>query len=184
MKDMEEDESKDDWADQTVDWTRGKDISDQSLIDEEASEFEVLERTIVAEHTSEFQEKRSTSRKRDREMFSTYAACEGSVRFHMADGRSLTLTELRHVPSLRKNLISMGCKIRRDAALKLVEEHSEFQVKQEMLRGRKIGGLYRLEGNVRTGEAIVRHESSGTSKKNGQEKQPLHKDTQSKRRGT
>ncbi|GFZ14252.1 hypothetical protein Acr_24g0004420 [Actinidia rufa] len=61
---------------------------------------------------------------RDREVCSTYAACEGriwiannmsstvvgrgSVRFCIADGRSVTLTEVRHVPNLRKNLISIG----------------------------------------------------------------------------
>ncbi|GFY93698.1 hypothetical protein Acr_09g0001440 [Actinidia rufa] len=32
----------------------------------------------------------------------------GSVRFRMADGRFVTLTEVRHVPNLRKNLISIG----------------------------------------------------------------------------
>ncbi|GFY99659.1 hypothetical protein Acr_13g0010590 [Actinidia rufa] len=85
---------------------------------------------------------------RDREVFSTYAACEGriwmanntasrvvgrgTVRFRMADGRSVTLTE----------------------------------------------------GNVQTGGATVRHGSSGISKKSGQGKQLLHRDTQSKRRGT
>ncbi|GFZ10796.1 hypothetical protein Acr_22g0001940 [Actinidia rufa] len=90
---------------------------------------------------------------RDREMFSTYVACEGrvwmanntasrvvgkgSVRFHMADGRSMILIETR--------------------------------------------GLYRLEGTVQTWGATVRHESSGISEKNGQGKQPLHRDTQSKR---
>ena len=53
---------------------------------------------------------------RDREMFSTFAVCEGLIRmandkinkvvgkgivqFCMKDGRSLTLTEVRHVPSL------------------------------------------------------------------------------------
>ena len=58
---------------------------------------------------------------RDREVFSTYAACErlvwmtnnktnrvvgkGTVRFRMADGRSMTLTEVSHVPSLRKKII-------------------------------------------------------------------------------
>ena len=61
---------------------------------------------------------------RDREMFSAYAACErlirmenntanrvigkGTIQFCMADGRSLTLTKVRHVPSLRKNLIFIG----------------------------------------------------------------------------
>ncbi|GFZ14534.1 root hair specific 12 [Actinidia rufa] len=51
-------------------------------------------------------------------------------------------------------------------------------------RGRKTEGLYRLEGNVQTGGAAVRHESSGISKKNGRGKQPLHRGTQSKRRNT
>ena len=61
---------------------------------------------------------------RDRDMFSTHATCEGHVRmenhmanrvvgkriiwFCMADGWSLTLTEVRYFPSLWKNLISNG----------------------------------------------------------------------------
>ncbi|GFZ09972.1 hypothetical protein Acr_21g0005710 [Actinidia rufa] len=44
--------------------------------------------------------------------------------------------------------------------------------------------IYRLEGNVQTGGATVRHGSSGISEKSGQGKQPLHRGTQSKRRGT
>ncbi|GFY94147.1 hypothetical protein Acr_09g0005930 [Actinidia rufa] len=55
---------------------------------------------------------------------------------------------------------------------------------KEMLWGKKTRGLYRLEGNVQTGGATVRHGSSGISKENGQGKQPLHRGTQSKRRGT
>ncbi|GFZ18791.1 hypothetical protein Acr_27g0005300 [Actinidia rufa] len=55
---------------------------------------------------------------------------------------------------------------------------------KEMLWGKKTRGLYRLEGNVQTGGATVRHGSSGISKENGQGKQPLHRSTQSKRRGT
>ena len=55
-------------------------------------------------------------------MFSTYAAHDGglvwmtnntlsrfigkgSVQFYMTEGKFLTLTEVRHVPNLRKNLI-------------------------------------------------------------------------------
>ncbi|GFY89824.1 hypothetical protein Acr_07g0000210 [Actinidia rufa] len=45
-----------------------------------------------------------------------------------------------------------------------------------MLWGKKIGGLYRLEGSVQTGGATI--------KENGQGQQPLHGGTQSKRRGT
>ncbi|GFS31932.1 hypothetical protein Acr_00g0020040 [Actinidia rufa] len=138
---------------------------------------------------------------RDREVFSTYAACEGriwmanntasrvvgrgSVRFRMADGRSVTLTEVRHVPNLRKNLISIGmldakgCSFEASGGILRV-----FKGNKEMLWGKKTRGLYRLEGNVQTGGAIVRHGSSGISKENGQGKQPLHRGTQSKRRGT
>ncbi|GFY95991.1 UDP-Glycosyltransferase superfamily protein [Actinidia rufa] len=55
---------------------------------------------------------------------------------------------------------------------------------KEMLWGKKTGGLYRLEGNVQTGGATVRHGSSGISEKSGQGKQPLYRGTQSKRMGT
>ncbi|GFS33528.1 hypothetical protein Acr_00g0029030 [Actinidia rufa] len=138
---------------------------------------------------------------RDREVFSTYAACEGciwmanntasrvvgrgSVRFRMADGRSVTLTEVRHVPNLRKNLISIGmldakgCSFEASGGILRVSKGNK-----EMLWGKKTRGLYRLEGNVQTGGATVRHGSSGISKENGQGKQPLHRGTQSKRRGT
>ncbi|GFY87184.1 hypothetical protein Acr_05g0008230 [Actinidia rufa] len=109
---------------------------------------------------------------RDREVFSTYAAYEGriwmanntssrvvgsgSVRFRMADGRSVTLIEWRNSQS--------------------------FQGKQGDAVGKKTRGLYRLEGNVQTGGATVRHGSSGISEENGQGKQSLHRGTQSKRR--
>ncbi|GFS37354.1 hypothetical protein Acr_00g0051480 [Actinidia rufa] len=107
---------------------------------------------------------------RDREVFSTYAACEGriwmanntasrvvgrgSVRFRMADGRSVTLTEVRHVPNLRKNLISIGmldskgCSFEASGGILRVSKGNK-----EMLWGKKIRGLYRLEGNVQTGGA-------------------------------
>ncbi|GFY93027.1 hypothetical protein Acr_08g0014230 [Actinidia rufa] len=136
---------------------------------------------------------------RDREVFSTYAACEGriwmanntasrivgrgSVRFRMADGKSVTLTEVRHVPNLRKNLISIGmldakgCSFDASGGILRVSKGNK-----EMLWGKKTRGLYRLEGNVQTGGATVRHGSSGISKENGQGKQPLHRGTQSKRR--
>ncbi|GFZ09666.1 hypothetical protein Acr_21g0002650 [Actinidia rufa] len=54
----------------------------------------------------------------------------------------------------------------------------------EMLRGRKTGGLYRLKGSVQIEGATIRHGSNGTIKKNGQEKQQLHKAMQSEHRGT
>ncbi|GFZ11016.1 hypothetical protein Acr_22g0004140 [Actinidia rufa] len=111
---------------------------------------------------------------RDREMFSTYAACEGhiwmanntssrvvgkgSVQFRMTDGRSVTLTEVRHVPNLRKNLISIGmldakgCRFDASGGILRVSKGNK-----EMLWEKKTGGLYRLEGSVQTGGATVRH---------------------------
>ncbi|GFY81184.1 hypothetical protein Acr_01g0009930 [Actinidia rufa] len=135
---------------------------------------------------------------RDREVFSTYAACEGciwmanntasrvvgngSVRFCIADGRSVTLTEVRHVPNLRKNLISIemldskGCNFKANEGTLRV-----FKENKEMLWRKKTRDLYRLEGSVQTERAIVRHGSSSISENNGQGKQLLYKGMQSKR---
>ncbi|GFZ10943.1 hypothetical protein Acr_22g0003410 [Actinidia rufa] len=136
---------------------------------------------------------------RDREVFSTYAACEGhiwmanntssrvvgkgSVLFRMVDGRSMTLIEVRHVPNLQKNLISIGmldskgCSFDANGGTLRVSKGNK-----EMLWVKKTRGLYRLEGSVQTRGATVRHGSSGISKENGQGKQPLHRSMQSKRK--
>ncbi|GFY84998.1 hypothetical protein Acr_03g0017720 [Actinidia rufa] len=136
---------------------------------------------------------------REREVFSTYAACDkhiwmvnnttsrvvgkGSVRFCMEDKKSVNLTKVRHVPNLRKNLISIGMLDLKgcisDASggtLRIFKEN------KKMLWGKKTEGLYRLEGSVQVRGATVRHESSGISEKNGQGKQLLHIGTQNKRR--
>ncbi|GFS30464.1 hypothetical protein Acr_00g0012080 [Actinidia rufa] len=87
---------------------------------------------------------------RDREMFSTYTICarlvrmannttnkvvgKGTVRFRLADGRSMTLIELR------------------EEFLRI------FKGNKEMLRGKKTRGLYRLDGSVQE-ELAVRYRS-------------------------
>ncbi|GFY87450.1 hypothetical protein Acr_05g0010890 [Actinidia rufa] len=102
---------------------------------------------------------------KDREVFSTYAPCEGriwmanntssrvvgrgSVRFCIADKRSVTLIEVRHVPNLRKNLISIGmldskgCSFDASGGTLRVSKGNK-----EMLWGKKTEGLYRLEEKV------------------------------------
>ncbi|GFZ06454.1 hypothetical protein Acr_18g0006240 [Actinidia rufa] len=111
------------------------------------------------------------------------AVGKGSVQFHMADGRFMTLTEVRHVSNLRKNMVSIGmldskgCGFNASGGTLRV-----FKENKKILWGKKVGGLYRLEGNVQTMGATVRHGSSGISEKNRQGKQPLHRGTQSKRR--
>ncbi|GFY97732.1 hypothetical protein Acr_12g0002730 [Actinidia rufa] len=89
---------------------------------------------------------------------------KGTVRFRMTDGRSVTLNVER--------IAAKGGILR------------IFKGNKEMLRGRKIRGLYRLERSVQTGKAAVRHGSSDIRRKNGQEKQQVHTGTQSKRRDT
>ncbi|GFZ21721.1 hypothetical protein Acr_29g0008830 [Actinidia rufa] len=129
---------------------------------------------------------------RDREVFSTYVTCEGRIwmvnniasrvvgkgldRFHMADKRSVTLTEVRHVPNIRKKLIYIGMLDSKECSFDISGGTLRvFKGNKEMLCGKKTGGLYRLEGSVHTGRATVPHGFSSISEKNGQRKQPLHR---------
>ena len=74
---------------------------------------------------------------------------KGTVRFCMADEMSLTLIEVRHIPSLQKKLIfigtldTKGCNFAASGEILRVSKENT-----KMLRGRKTGGLYRLEGSV------------------------------------
>ncbi|GFZ00191.1 hypothetical protein Acr_13g0015900 [Actinidia rufa] len=88
---------------------------------------------------------------RDRDVFSTYAACE--ERIWMAN-------------NIASKVVGKGS-VYFDASggtLRVSKEN------KEMLWGKKTGGLYRLEGSVQTGRATVRHGSSGISNENGQGK--------------
>ncbi|GFY97953.1 hypothetical protein Acr_12g0004940 [Actinidia rufa] len=114
---------------------------------------------------------------RDRDVFSTYAVCEGrvwmanntaskvigkgSVRFCMADRRFVTLTEVRHVLNLPKNLISIGMLNSKGCSFDVSGGTLRvFKGNKEMLWGKKTRGLYRLEGSVQIGGASVRHGSN------------------------
>ncbi|GFY80990.1 hypothetical protein Acr_01g0007990 [Actinidia rufa] len=84
----------------------------------------------------------------------------------MTDERSVMLTEVRHVPNLQKNLISIGmlnskgCSFETSGGTLRVSKGNK-----EMLWEKKTEGLYRLERNVQTGGATVRHGYSGISEK-------------------
>ncbi|GFZ21326.1 hypothetical protein Acr_29g0004880 [Actinidia rufa] len=115
---------------------------------------------------------------RDREVFSTYAACEG--RIWMANNTaSRVVGREGQSGSAWQTGDAKGCRFDASGGILRVSKENK-----EMLWGKKTGGLYRLEENVQTGGATVRHGSSGISEENGQGKQPLHRGTQSKRRGT
>lgn len=84
----------------------------------------------------------------------------------MSDGRRVKLTNVRHVPGLKKNIISLGM---------LDSKGCNFPASEEGLRvsrgdsgelqGKKIGQLSRLEGtqgSVLPGGATVRRRSNST----------------------
>ncbi|GFZ04902.1 ras-related small GTP-binding family protein [Actinidia rufa] len=95
----------------------------------------------------------------------------------MADARSVTLTEVRHVPNLRKNLILLGARCK-DAALRASGGIPEFPRETRRCCGKEDWRAIPIGGNVQIGGATVRHGSSGISKKSGQRKQSLHRGTQ------
>ena len=78
------------------------------------------------------------------------------------------LTEVRHIPNLRKNLIFIGMLDSKgynfDASGGTLRV---FKRNKEMLWKKKTRRLYRLEGSVQTRGATIRHGSNGISKENG-----------------
>ncbi|GFZ18461.1 hydroxyproline-rich glycoprotein family protein [Actinidia rufa] len=202
----------------------GEDISKQSLIDEEACEFEALERdysggtydnlapngkltmSMVMDALFNEEARRREmgttdqseshalvlegSRERGRGYHKVLTTCVEIERcsLHMHHARDVYGWRTTQLAELLANDQSgsawqtgdsKGCSFDASGGILRVSKGNK-----EMLWGKKTGGLYRLEGSVQIGGATVRHGSSGTSKKNGQGKQPLHRGMQSKHRGT
>ncbi|XP_075108699.1 uncharacterized protein LOC142180384 [Nicotiana tabacum] len=88
------------------------------------------------------------------------AACKvigkGTVRIKMHDGVVRTLTDVRHVPDLKKNLISLGtleslgCKYTGEGGV-LKISHGALVI----MKARRSGTLYTLLGSTVTGAAAV-----------------------------
>ena len=80
----------------------------------------------------------------------------GIVRIRMADGIVRTLTDVRHVPDLKKNLISLGtldangCKFSAEGGVLKVSKGALV-----VMKARKAGSLYVLHGSTVTGSAVV-----------------------------
>jgi transposase InsO family protein len=80
----------------------------------------------------------------------------GTIKVKMYDGIVRTLTEVRHVPELKKNLISTGALDTNGC--KIVQENEVIKVIRGALvvmKGSKVGNLYHLAGETVTGEAAV-----------------------------
>ncbi|XP_072071805.1 uncharacterized mitochondrial protein AtMg00300-like [Arachis hypogaea] len=81
----------------------------------------------------------------------------GTIRIKMHDGIVRTLKDVRHIPDLRKNLISIG--LLEKNGCKIVAENGVLKVVRGSLvvmKGVRHGNLYSLLGTTVTGELAVR----------------------------
>lgn len=74
---------------------------------------------------------------------------KGIVRFRLPNGKHVRLTDVRHVPTVRKNLISLG--VLDEKGYSFSARDGVLHVREgerDILEGRMVGGLYKLEGFV------------------------------------
>lgn len=113
-----------------------------------------------------------------REWFSTYesfdggdvimgnnAACKvvgrGNIKIKNADGKIRTLVNVRHVPQLKKNLISLSTLDKEGFTFSGSDgELCVLKGSKVALKGTKLGTLYYFLGTVRTGSALVAYTGS------------------------
>ena len=80
----------------------------------------------------------------------------GSVKIQMFDGVIRTLRNVRYIPTMRKNLISLG--VLDSNGYQWAVTDGLLQVKagdKVILKGKKIKNMYVLEGDIVCGEANV-----------------------------
>ncbi|GFS37590.1 hypothetical protein Acr_00g0052910 [Actinidia rufa] len=158
---MEEDEQEDNWANQTVHWTRGPSFrgkqekrlrSRKKSLQGDCPKYKAHDQSsdtaatvvIADEDESDVLLTVSEDEKSD-------CVLDSGSAYHLCRDRE-------------------GCSFDASGGTLRVSKENK-----EILWGKKTGGLYRLEESVQTGGATVRHGSSGISKKSGQGKQPLHR---------
>ncbi|KAG8483965.1 hypothetical protein CXB51_023199 [Gossypium anomalum] len=160
-----------------------EDVAGANLADENGDDFLLVSTSDNTKLTSEWILDSGCSFHMcpNREWFSTYSSVEGgvvrmgsdssskvigigTVKINMHDGTIKTLSDVRYVPDLRKNLISLsildlkGCKINIELSGIKVSRGALV-----LLKGKRIGSLYILEGSTVTGE--IRRPSSVTELK-------------------
>ncbi|KAG8480291.1 hypothetical protein CXB51_024793 [Gossypium anomalum] len=160
-----------------------EDVAGANLADENGDDFLLVSTSDNTKLTSEWILDSGCSFHMcpNREWFSTYSSVEGgvvrmgndssskvigigTVKIKMHDGMIKTLSDVRYVPDLRKNLISLsildlkGCKINIESSGIKVSRGALV-----LLKGKRISSLYILEGSTVTGE--IRRPSSVTELK-------------------
>lgn len=88
----------------------------------------------------------------------------GSIRIKMFDGTVRTLSDVRHVPDLRNNLISMG--VLDSCGYKGIVQGGVLKISKGILnvmKANEVGNLYKLEGRTKIDQAGVASEDVGES---------------------
>ncbi|KAG8487958.1 hypothetical protein CXB51_018091 [Gossypium anomalum] len=149
-----------------------EDVAGANLVDENGDDFLLVSTSDNSKLTSEWILDSGCSFHMcpNREWFSTYSSVEGgvvrmgnyssskvigigTVKIKIHDGTIMTLSDVRYVPDLRKNLISLsildlkGCRIN--------IKSNDIKVSRGalvLLKGKRTSSLYILEGSTVTGE--------------------------------
>eukprot|EP00253_Pinus_taeda_P004912 PITA_04912 len=87
----------------------------------------------------------------------------GSIQLQMVDGTTKILTDVRHVPELRKNLISLGALD--TYGYKIVIQGGVMKIYKGILlvmKAKKVGNLFQLEGRIGSDHVstVSKHDSS------------------------
>jgi hypothetical protein len=80
----------------------------------------------------------------------------GSIRIKMFDGTVKILIDVRHVPELRKNLISLG--VLNTRGYKSIFEGGVMKVYkgiQLVMKSKKVGSMFLLEGRTKSDHATM-----------------------------
>ena len=85
----------------------------------------------------------------------------GNVKIKMYDGTVKTLSNVRHVPDLKKNLISLG--VLDSSGYKFTSQNGVLKVSKGALvvmKDKKVRNLYRLKGSTQVSEAEIMSEKA------------------------
>ncbi|KAG8502380.1 hypothetical protein CXB51_000443 [Gossypium anomalum] len=159
-----------------------EDVAGANLADENGDDFLLVSTSDNSKLTSEWILDSGCSFHMcpNREWFSTYSSIEsgvvrmgndssskvigiGTVKIKMHDGTIRTLSDVRYVPDLRKNLISLSILDLKRCKINIESSGIKVFGALVLLKGKRTGSLYILEGYTVTGE--IRRPSSVTELK-------------------
>ncbi|XP_073099673.1 uncharacterized protein [Elaeis guineensis] len=133
-----------------------KGTSDVGLLFQKNTDMNVLVGFINSDYASDLDKRRSTSGV----LMGNHTACKlieiGTMKIKMFDGVMRILTNVRYVPTLRKSLISLGTLDENGCSYS--GSNGVIKMKKGaliVLKGEKIGSLYKLIGKIITDDATV-----------------------------